>query len=82
MIQYKQLKQNNTTGGDNMKEIKVKLYSEYTNFELANAYFNRLQYLVEYMTEREIIAETVDFWAEVDKRRGLMLRSEWLNYNY
>lgn len=58
--------------------FRIKPYSEYTDFGLASAYFNRIKY----MTEEELKNEVDDFWAEVDKRRGLMLRSEWLDYNY
>ena len=58
--------------------FRIKPYSEYTDFGLASAYFNRIKY----MTEEELKNEVDDFWAEVDKRKGLMLRSEWLDYNY
>ena len=53
----------------------MKTYEDMTNFELANHYFNNLQYNG---TEEE----KEKFFAEVDKRRGLMLPVEWLNYNY
>ena len=58
--------------------IRIKPYTEYTDFGLANAYFNRIKY----MTESELAEETDDFWTEVDKRKGLMTRMEWLDYNY
>ncbi len=50
-----------------------KKWEEYTDFELANAYFNRIKPNME---------SAEDFWEEVDKRRGEMLRSEWLDYHY
>ena len=58
--------------------IRIRPYSEYTDFALANAYFNRIQY----MTEDEVSNETDDFWEEVDKRRGNMHPTEWLEYHY
>ena len=50
-------------------------YKDMSDFELANHYFNYLQYNG---TEEE----KEQFFKEVDKRRGQMLPSEWLNYNY
>ena len=61
-----------------MSTIRIHPYSEFSDFGLANAYFNRIQY----MTAEELAEEVDDFWAEVDKRRGEMLPSEWLDYNY
>ena len=61
-----------------MTKIRIAPYKEYTDFALANAYYNRIQY----MTEDEIDNEVDNFWEEVDKRRGLMTRIEWLDYNY
>lgn len=60
------------------KSIRIAPYSEYTDFALASAYFNRIKY----MTDEEVSEERDNFWTEVDKRRGDMLRSEWLEYNY
>ena len=59
-----------------MSTIRIRPYSEYTDFALANAYYNRLQY------ETQDTEELNDFWKEVDKRRGDMLPSEWLDYHY
>lgn len=59
-----------------MTTTRIRPYSEYTDFALANAYYNRLQYITDDTEELE------DFWEEVDKRRGEMLPSEWLDYHY
>lgn len=56
--------------GNSMRE-----YKDMSDFELANHYFNYLQYNG---TEEE----KEQFSTEVNKRRGQMLPSEWLNYNY
>lgn len=50
-------------------------YSQYADSELANVYFNRIQYMSDSNNVKK-------FWDEVDRRRGSMLRSEWLDYNY
>ena len=50
-------------------------FKDMSDFQLANFYFNCLQYKGD---EEEKIA----FFGEVDKRRGGMLISEWLDYNY
>ena len=56
--------------GNSMRE-----YKDMSDFELANHYFNYLQY-------NGIEEEKEQFSTEVNKRRGQMLPSEWLNYNY
>lgn len=61
-----------------MEAFRIKPYSEYTDFGLASAYFNRIQY----MSEEELKNEVDDFWAEVGKRRGEMFPLEWLDYHY
>lgn len=53
----------------------MKLFKEMSNFELSNYYFNNLKY-------NETKQEIKKFYIEVDKRRGFMTRSEWLNFNY
>lgn len=53
--------------------MSIKSYSEYTDFELANAYFNRIQYMTD---------AADSFWNEVNNRKGNMTPIEWLNYNY
>ena len=58
-----------------MMDLMKENYSEYTDFGLTNAYFNNL---IHNASDEEMEY----FMEEVDRRRGMMLRSEWLDYNY
>ena len=58
-----------------MMDLMKENYSENTDFELTNAYFNNL---IHNASDEEMEY----FMEEVDRRRGMMLRSEWLDYNY
>lgn len=62
-----------------MSDAEEKEYSEYTDFELANAYFNNILYNQNPDNNPD---EYNAFWEEVDRRKGGMLRLEWLDYHY
>ena len=53
----------------------MKDFKQMMDAELASHYFN-------YIKHATNLVEQEKFFAEVDRRRGLMLRMEWLSYNY